>query len=425
MLDAWAGSYVEVADPGDGNSIHTNLESAFSSASSGELVLLPKGNFTVEDGTNKTIYLQDTGKDNIHIRGMGGGFGGTKLKRGEVVEHDHMMSIQADNHIEISDIWFQGPKPRLYPGDNGYTTNRIYGIDIGNTNVYLHDCKFSWFSRYIIRITIRPYAGTFNSVVSNNEFIDNYTIDNEGKINAGECIAPIRTAEGDTTWEDVSPGDSTFVFIEDNYFSGQMSPVVGGWGGLYVFRHNYVERNEWHGCLNMHGGSENHGDATQLPTRMIEVYENTFVKATEDDPINSGQADEGIIISFGGEAVVWNNIIDGYSTGMTIAVWEGKWDTDYPADWYMAGYTSGVNYGPDHTGTDPDTYGEDDWFIWDNTYKNMEGSPKLSVKQPEDNRYIQEGRDYHFVARPNYTPYTYPHPLAIDPRRKKSEIKEI
>ena len=112
-LAAAQGKVIHVKDPGDGNSIHTNLEAAFARAGTGDTIQLPAGEFTVEDGTNHTIYLQDTDKDNIYIRGKGSGAGGTKLKRGKVVEVDAMVDFRLANHIEISDICFEGPKRRL------------------------------------------------------------------------------------------------------------------------------------------------------------------------------------------------------------------------------------------------------------------------------------------------------------------------
>jgi hypothetical protein len=274
---------------------------------------------------------------------------------------------------------------------------------------------------------MRPYAGDWSDcVISNNEFIDNYVIRSDGELDGGEGVSVSRNEKGDTTWEDVEPGSGNFVFIEDNYFSSMYQCVVGGWGGKYVFRHNYAERMHYHGNLNMHGGHRYwEGEINHPPTRFIEVYENTFIKPPKDD-LFYHSSDEGMIISFGGEAVVHNNIIDGFSMGMKIHIFDHDWGEPYPIENWQAGYESGVEYGPGHTGTDPDTYGAGDWFIWNNAYRNMGANPtKLYVYQDPDETYVQEGRDYHYEAYPGYTPYTYPHPKAIDPRRKKSEIKEI
>ena len=417
------GNVIRVQDPGVGNDIAPHLDEARQQASDGDTIQLPAGSFRF----NGTVTFYTYSQGDLHIKGAGSGPSGTKIYR-DYDTSDYMLFFSGggDQHIEISDIWFEGPRLRQEVGDGGSTFPRLRAIDFKRTNFYVHDCRFENFTGYIVR-TNQP--NPYDCVVSNNVFANNAALVDDSyyggtKWNGGSCISV--TGEG-SEWPDVTPGTEGFVFVEDNYFSEQASPVTGGEGGRYVFRRNYVERNTYHGVLNMHPGIPYwHNPDYEYSTRFIEVYGNTFVAVPDGDPMEESY-DQGIVGSYGGEGVIWNNTIDGYEVGLTLKISPSWWDEDRcagdpdcPSDWeppgypipYQHGWESGSQYGWNHTGTDPTAEGAGDFFIWDNTFRNIEGMPVVWAKTNDQTKvedFIQEGRDYHLSPR-EYTPHPYPHP---------------
>jgi len=406
---------VYVENPGEGNDIGPYLKLAWQKARAGDQILLPQGSFKI-DGT---VVLNGSDAPDVHLKGAGSGINGTKLYR-DYETHDFMIIIRGGaTRVEISDIYFEGIKTRLQPGGKGSTYSELRCISLMHIDFYVHHCKFQYFTDYILTIRKDQFS---DCVVSDNEFVDNMVLTENGDWDGGSCVV-VTGKRGE--WVDVVPGSGNFVFIEDNYFSAQSSPATGGEGGLYVFRYNYVERNNYYGSLNMHGSQPSwRYEEPYYSSRFIEVYENTFICAPEDDPLYRAN-NRGILNSFGGQGVIWNNTIDGYYVGMTLTLTNAWWDDDAPGrpkGWEtpdypifcQAGWESGQRYGSGHTGTNPSTYGAGDFYIWNNDYVNMKGArqvdtPTNSYSATRD--YILEGRDYHRNKLPGYTPFTYPHPI--------------
>ena len=415
------GDVIHVQNPGEGNDIGPDLVEAWERADAGDTVLLPAGSFTI----GETAILYGSHSPDVHLRGRGDGPGGTRIYR-DFNTMDYMIRITGGNtRVEISDIWFQGPEPRTSPSGPGAAYQYNRALDLLNIDFYLHDCTFQWFTHYIVRT---KHGGPRGCVVSNNRFIENAALMDDGTWEAASCIAVTGLGH---EWPDVSPGTDDFVYVEDNYFSEQTSPVVGGEEGRYVFRHNYVERNTFHGVLNMHSPLPAWKNPEyEYATRYIEVYGNTFIAIDDDDSLRGRDYDQGIVGSYGGEGVIWGNTIDGYDVGLTLQIAHYWWDEDtcaadpdcssswetpaYPVP-YQHGWESGDRFGSGHSGTGLDTYGAGDWFIWDNAYVDMGGAEVVWVPSndyPGVEGYIQEGRDYHVgVPRPGYSPYEYPHPV--------------
>jgi len=419
-----SGDVVYVSNPGEGNDIRPALEAAWNRASAGDTILLPAGSFSYTGSRIFASYY----KPGIHIKGAGSGPGGTKLYRTSETS-DYMMQFYCTSssgateaEIEISDIWFQAMDTRLNHESSGSTYPVFQGVGLRACDFYVHDNRFQYFSARALSTSHLPGSG--RGLVYNNEFIDNVAF-RDGDPSRGYGVGV--SVWGDVQeWVDVSPGTDGFVFIEDNYFSGQRHAVSGASGSLYVFRHNLVERNTANGMVDMHGG---YNPATHphyvYSTRFTEVYGNTFVATPSDDAIYESGNMQGVYVR-GGESLIFGNVFRSFPRPPVFLTIEGSWFRDsvydipsgyevpaYPIR-YQVGWESGDRYGSGHSGTGSSTYGAGDVFVWDNEYVNCDGSPDVQSPFTYDGvsyDYIQEGRDYHVgVARPGYSPYDYPHP---------------
>ncbi|MFA5962336.1 MAG: hypothetical protein WC848_06670 [Parcubacteria group bacterium] len=126
---------------------------------------------------------------------------------------------------------------------------------------------------------------------------------------------------------------------------------------------------------------DQHGTPGMIGARWWEIYDNTF---------NNGvpHASQCCFISLrAGSGVVFNNHHTGVSQdGNSIDLYEE--DSGYPA-LYQIG--RGKNQALDPA------------YVWDNDLF-------FSVDSQTPNM-VQENRDYYLFAKPDYIPYTYPHPL--------------
>ena len=182
--------------------------------------------------------------------------------------------------------------------------------------------------------------------------------------------------------DDVLPGSSNAVYIEDNSFSNNgvsgnpayfygSSSVQSYYGARTVFRHNTLLMSQ----------VDQHGTPGMIGARWWEIYENTF---------NTGvpNASQCCFISLrGGSGVVFHNHHTGANlNGNSIDLYEE--DTGYPA-LYQIG--RGKNQALDPA------------YVWGNDVFFSVGSQTPAM--------VQVNRDYYLAAKPSYTPFTYPYPL--------------
>ena len=424
---------VYVRNPGEHQDIAPHLKSAWQRAAAGDTIVFPAGIFKFEG----ELLLEAHKKSGIHLMGAGTDKNGTTLYRHSETPL-YMIKIHgssrpiSESKIEISGICFQAMKTRLFEGDSGTGYPYFRGIALRASDFYLHDCKFQWFSNRAIEVSHLHSHG--KGVIAENEFIDNLALDDSGKWSRGYGISVGVFGEVNE-WVPVEPGTNNFVFIEDNYFARQRPAVASGQGALFVFRYNHTELNSSESCtVDMHGGSPSIIRDYPFSARFSEIYDNTFVSTPEGEPLYLPY-NYGAIGFRGGESVIHNNIFRGYPDYSIELTIEGAYYKEYyrhPPDYqlpnypipYQIGYESGSQYGPDHSGTDPATYGKGDIFIWNNFYDGAESievvSP-ISFKGVEYD-YLKEGRDFHYGPRPGYTPYPYPHPRRLVGKKSLSSF---
>ena len=166
------------------------------------------------------------------------------------------------------------------------------------------------------------------------------------------------------------------VFIEDNVFSRCRHAIASNAGGYYVARHNNFTRprpyNFHH--IDVHGTS---GAAPAVGGRGLEAYDNII--EDEWDPNNNKFVGWGFGIR-GGGGVVFNHTIYNCSIGIWMA-----------------------NDG----GTQQEKCKNNDMYLWNNQI--VGGGTPLTTGAD-----VIENVNYFLYARPNYTPYSYPHPLTLE-----------
>ena len=225
---------------------------------------------------------------------------------------------------------------------------------------------------------------------------------------------------GDASYADDSHlGTNKAIFIEDNVFdSNDKSIAIDGWSGSrVVFRHNTL-RNV---------GFANHGTETGgrwRSQRVFEVYDNTISYDTFQWANMVGLR--------GGTGVIFNNRGTYTGSGFTQVVAEltnyrysdrsrlyspwgfcdgsNIWDGNQQSSGYPCLDQPGRGKGTLLSGFDPAPAGwtgqvSDPVYAWGNTLNGQPSPLKSSAAV------VAEGRDYFNAPKPNYTPYTYPHPL--------------
>jgi hypothetical protein len=235
---------------------------------------------------------------------------------------------------------------------------------------------------------------------------------------------------GDKAWAEASPaGTAIPYFIEDNVFRGTINTVAhDGWSGeRVVFRHNSSTN-----AVFANHGTESSG--RWRGARFSEVYENTFTST-----INDYYAYHPFSLR-GGNGIYFNNTATGPTSApppyqINIAYFRDHtayspwgladghdvWDDNDPI-------TSTVRFALDQTGRGKGdlltgdaplnaTTGTATWphqasepsYAWNNTYN---GNPLTFISESV---HIVANRDFFNAPLVGYTPYSYPHPLALSP----------
>lgn len=225
-------------------------------------------------------------------------------------------------------------------------------------------------------------------------------------------------------WADaLNLGTSEAVYVEDCTFDGGINAVDSNYGGKYVFRYNtltdvYIEAHSL--------------QSTSRAVRKWEIYRNTIQQVTA-----------GEYMPFrlrGGTGVVFENVITGTWTNYNIALdnrrscedlGDGElcdgtspWDGN-TGEGDEAGYPCRDQIGrsidnPVWVVGEAYTQALDSAYEWDNckVLGCSDGDANdidflvLTTECTTNSYHIQSGRDFfQDTERPNYTPYTYPHPL--------------
>lgn len=380
---------ISVQNPGNNNDIKPAIESAFNLAVEGDTVIIPDGTFTFTGTINIT--------KKVSIRG--GGMSKTILYRPESISDDALFAkaffnynIWSDNPcgIKITDLTLKSQIPCEITGDGG-SLARDFGFMLqGCIDFVVTRCRFENFGEAALFIKHRDNLA--GGVIFKCEFYHNMKGPDGLDTGYGVCVRG-----EDLMWVS-NPyfGTSNFIFIEDNIFDIHRHSIASSHGALYVARHNTITNNRISFAIDMHGVMSEGARSA----RASEIYLNQI---TLPDNIRCYYA----IRIRGGESLIHDNTIQGtgYRSGIGVYAESVASDTNVYPKYTQTGYLSALNYGANHTGIDA-LHANGDLFIWNNSIPN--GIPLLNNVSPTQ---IIEDRDYHLVAKPEYVPYTYPHPL--------------
>lgn len=415
-------SVIKVQSPGSDQDIQPAIQSAVNKAVKGDIIELPAGQFIA----NKSVVINKF----ISIKGQG--LGKTILYRAETVL-DATLSQSSDwrgifrfeinsnssSGIVVSGITFKSKKASMLDGD-GLSRASDIGIEMVKcVDFVITGCRFENFGNGAVSIIHDD--SIVGGLICKNEFVHNV----KGYDGLGLGYGVVVYGANKKWLSNPRFGSSNFIFIENNLFDYHRHSVAGGGNALYVFRYNDVRNNT--------AGNTNHAiDAHEArlqsggnyySSRAIEVYNNKIVNTTFKDgttncpngtPITAGKSvdwlTEAAICTRGGEAIIHDNYIEGYRFGVGLVA-NNVLTNPYPIP-YQQGYLSAVKFGANHTGVDNEK-GSGDVFLWNDNYKIYSTKSTQNVyfwNYSKD--YLKAERDYHLSAKPNYTPFTYPHPLS-------------
>lgn len=400
-----------VANPGNNNDIKPNLEAAVNKAVDGNIILLPEGSFKFS-GTLNIIKL-------VSLKGQG--ISKTLLYRPESISdasinYIPMIAFNINKDIScnivVQGIYFKSKIPSLITGDGKSLTKDI-GIQFKNAvDFVIRNCKFENFGNAGVLIIHKDQLA--RGLICENVFFHNYkAYDGQGY---GYGIAVY--GENKQWISNPNFGSSNFIFIESNSFEEHRHAIGGGGCGLYVCRYNTFKNHLLEAAIDMHearGSGYNY-----YSTRAMEAYNNTITNTKfKNGSLISSDAypwrvgndlANGPFGLRGGEAIIHDNNISFCHYGvMVYSIYHSETGTSntYPIA-YQVGWTSGKAYGSTHTGVNsPQSNG--DIFIWNNTFVDYHS--RNTLMYISNSTMITKERDYHLLAKPSYTTYTYPHPL--------------
>jgi hypothetical protein len=372
------------------NGSAASVQALQNAALDGDTIVVPSGTFNWTSGVriSKSITLRGAGMDSTVITG----------DNITLVDLQTSSSTVTGIHFILS-----------------YSSGAGVIIIADGQNFRVHDNKFENGGPYHIQIGVlctgsktRPHP---TGVIDHNQFF-NCKFLVQG--NSQEC------------WHQASkignPDQTGVVYLEDNYFyenigGGGYDAADSDNGGRYVFRYNEVHncQVEVHSLRGARGG------------RSCEVYNNTFIRDIDGDQFTAiwPRAGTGVIYNntMTGHfdyAVVMDNVRSFIGFGYPPGSCDGtsNWDGDQSGKFGWP-CRDQIGRGADQylwtTAPYPPQLSEP-LYLWNNTLNGSPGSVLVghngsAVKPRGSSADIVAGRDYITGARPNYTPYTYPHPL--------------
>jgi hypothetical protein len=423
---------ISIPSPGEDNDIRPSLQSAVDTAVNGDVLQVPSGHFKFSGEVTITKLISITGA----------GTSNTVLYRAEETPDADLDSVamihfdinsRAPSNIRVRGITFKSKRPSITPGD-GLSLAKDMGIQLTKAvDFKIEGCRFENFGRSAI--DVRHFDDLARGVISNNEFFHNA----KGLDGLGLGYGVAVYGENLQWIPDPHFGSDNFIFIESNNFDFHRHAIAAGGAGLYVARYNIITNNIISGAythaIDAHearGGTP--GNGNYFSTRAVEAYRNTIVNTTFYDgtPIVPGidykKLVERAIHIRGGEALVYDNTIEGYRFGTFISYSYTGVPVPYPVP-YAIGYQSGQDLGAGHSGTGP-AEADGDVFYWGNSfsrYQDAGGTPSPYSYEFHNNEWpwgawasgctggctesvLKNERDYHAQARPGYAAYPYPHP---------------
>ncbi len=420
-----SAAIIPVQSPGQLNDIQPNLQAAVNSASNGDIIQLPAGQFVLHKSVIITKFISIRGKGKTQtILFRSANAPDSYLSNYPSWESMFKYNINStiNSGVVVSDMTLKSKLPSKVNGD-GLSLAKDIGIKmIRCKNFVITRCRFENFGNAAISVVHDD--SIVGGLIFKNEFYHNV----KGADGLGLGYGVV--VYGSNTRWITKPrfGTPNFIFIENNTFDYHRHSVAAGGCALYVFRHNNVLNNvagNTSHAIDAHEARLTAGE-NYYSTRAIEVYSNSIVNTTFRDgtssvanntPIVPGKdlnwLTECAIRTRGGEALIHDNYIEGYRFGVGLYA-NSIFTSAYPIP-YQQGYLSALQYGNNHSGVGSGKEAGD-VFIWNNNFDIYDpGNPANTWFYNYSTSHLVNSRDYHFSTPSGYQAYTYPHPLSGSP----------
>jgi len=356
-----------------------DIQEAVNQAQPGDVVLIPEGQWDFSG----TVFAPD----GIHIRGAGKD--ATLLKRGDTASKPFfVVDGRGNDPFRFSDVTLQGiGVERFRAGDLSVLDSGLL-IEGKAIDFQIYNARFTGFTEACVKVYgfEGSTPGHARGVIYRNEFVDSIYVD-MGVTSLGYGVA---ICGDDEEWE-LALGSAEAIFVEDNYFERCRHAVAANAAARYVFRYNTVVDTYYpYAAVDAHGADER-----RRGTRSYEVYGNTISGAVRwETGESTGEFGTWAIGIRGGDGVIFNNQFPSMSEPIYLTI------EDYAN---LSGYPYPI---PDQT---------TDLYVWNNHHNaalydrvslGWNGEMEVALK-----RFLQEGRDYHYLPKASYRPFAYPHPL--------------
>jgi hypothetical protein len=386
-----------------------------------------QGTVTSLSGTTLTLNITSTGGSGSTHRWLFSTVPTTVLISSQ---SGSMFSINEDTSVNTS---LSGVQIAV---GSSTTSNILLNYEAGGQPILIHDNWFQQGAGEMIDST------TNRGVIWNNSF--NGSTGTPGQL---ATTAAVRIKGAPNTWTSTSTwGSANALYVETNDFHAFQASTDNDDNGEMVFRYNLVDHTEF----STHGA-----DTSNYGERYFEYYNNIGVFYGYNDGSTFNMPNGWIGLVRGGTFVMFDNTLPAmvstdYGTKPDVEMLAMNLQRQAgPNPCWGAGGTAGQYYhsprqvgfgnvtgsgtanypavGVNNSKTDSITYVGDSEpaYIWNNSrapltvdiadygITNTNGCPGSPTPDSSAN-YIQLGRDFFngSTAKPGYTPYVYPNPLA-------------
>jgi hypothetical protein len=334
-----------------------DVQKAVNVAVGGDTVVLPACTYT---NWNTTVTITKS------LKLTGKGMGQTVLQRARVAagyENNEMFRVKNVKGFEMRHMTLDGTQD----------TNLNQWVDFA---VFLLNCvdfriHHMAFADFAVALQVRGDPTVQRGLVDHNTFTDIWWKNNS----TGQAFGYGVSIVGNGTYPALALGTSQNVFIEDNTFTRNRHAVASNNGTRYVFRYNTIIDNREDAQA-----IDAHGKVSTWPqgSRQYEIYHNRVTNAVARFA--------GVYVS-GGDGVIFNNSFSqNLYREIVLDDASGCSSGSYPLEDQIRAV-----------------------YLWGNVL-NEGGQASIKVDTGCES-FVKLNRDYFLSKRPNYTSYTYPHPL--------------
>jgi hypothetical protein len=424
-------STILVTNPGTGNDITSNLQTAVNAAVNYDLIEIPTGAFKVNATSISTTKL-------ISFKGQG--VGSTILYRDAALSDASILSkpiitltinSRVPCGVQVYGIEFRSKSPY------GASVAQDIGLKVINAvGARVYNCKFSYFGE--AGLDWRHYDDDPKGLIDNNIF---FHCVKGGSGGLGYGYGIVVYGESSKWIDDVAFGTDNFLFIENNQFYDNRHSVSSAGCALVVIRYNFFQNNNianytWQCIDGGHQARELTSGTNRNGTRGAEIYCNKIINSMRTDSsvaMANGCPDDKIqergIGIMNGDVLCYKDTVIGCRFAFGFIQNESAVYA-YPFI-QQCGAKSGKREGTSGGNLSGIFANEGDPWVWDMYFPNLYTLTGGGYCQKMWNYtaavyggpgvfsdYISPIRDYLYNsgtsgvgAKPLYTPYTYPHPL--------------